>query len=291
MDTNKLRYFITIAQTGSMRKASEILNISAPALSKATKLLEEEVGVKLIVQDGRNIAVTDEGKKLVHKGGEILKQLDLLQEEISEDKNITQLKIATFEVFSTYFLQFLDLLEWDEKQLTMHEMNPGEIEKAVAGGLVDFGITYLPVPHPDLDFLKVRSIDMGVFIKQSSFKGLEQKELPFVVPAIPLHGNPTRVKGLDGWPESNYQRKIKYQVTLLESALELCRQGRAAGYFPKFIIKLHNQRVAKSRQLIQCKSRSGKTCKTDVYIVKRKSNIENKTIKQMAKALRILCDS
>jgi DNA-binding transcriptional LysR family regulator len=43
MDMNRLRYFTIIAKTGSMVKASELLNISQPALSKAVKVWQESV--------------------------------------------------------------------------------------------------------------------------------------------------------------------------------------------------------------------------------------------------------
>ena len=58
-----------------------------------------------------------------------------------------------------------------------------------------------------------------------------------MVPALPITGSPTLVRGLDGWPEDAYERHVKYEVTLMESALELCRQGRVAGYFPRFIVE------------------------------------------------------
>lgn len=291
MDTNRLRYFCAIAETGSVRRAAEILHVSPPALSKATRLLEEELGVKLVIRSGRNIQLTDEGRRLVKRGKDVLRELELLRAEIeSRPRGVREVKIATFEVFSTYFLKSLSQIGWEDVPLVLHEVLPGELEKALVDRQVDIGITYMPVPMAELDYLKVTTIEMGVYTAKSAFPNVPQPELPFVVPVMPITGSPSRIRGLDGWPEDAYPRKVKYQVTLMESALQLCRQGRAAGYFPAFIVNAHNSEVRDPFQLVRRNSPyKGRICMTDVYIVKRKSDVENAAIRQLAKAIRLFC--
>lgn len=292
MNLRRLEYFVTLAQTGSLRKASEMLNLSPPALSKAMKVLEEELESKLWIPDGRRIILTDSGKALLKKAPHLILELQQLKESLhSKVDGPRPVRIGTFEVFSTYFLTFMDRLNWDNHRLELHELLPGEVEKHVIEGNVDIGLTYIPIPDAQLDFLKITSIEMGVYTKKDSFKGVPQQELPFVTPIMPLHGVPTKVRGLDGWPEDAYQRKILHQVTLLESALELCRQGRVAGYFPTFIVNEHNKRVTEEYKLERRKTPyPGRVCKADVFIVKRKSFEENDQVKQLAKALRLICN-
>jgi DNA-binding transcriptional LysR family regulator len=293
MDMNRLKYFIAIAQTGSMRKTSELLRISPPALSKATKLLEEELGLKLFTHVGRNIVLTDQGKRLAHRGAELVREFELLRHEVETDKTAKkEVRIATFEVFSTYFLKFLEGGDWDDQPLVLHDMLPGELERAIRERQVDFGITYIPVPTPDIEYIKVCTVEMGVYIRKGAFEGMVQNELPFVVPVMPITGSPSRVRGLDGWPEDAYTRKIFHQVTLMESALELCRQGRGAGYFPRFVVQQHNERVREKFQLVRKLSPyPGRTCTTDAFIVKRKGDLETKTLRALAKAIRTVCRS
>ena len=64
MDITKIRYFSVVAETGSVRKAAELMHLSPPALSRAIKQLEEERNVKLFVPSGRGIAITDQGRLL-----------------------------------------------------------------------------------------------------------------------------------------------------------------------------------------------------------------------------------
>jgi DNA-binding transcriptional LysR family regulator len=184
----------------------------------------------------------------------------------------------------------MDELKWENHSLELHELLPGEVERHVALSQIDIGITYMPIPDPQLDFLKITSIEMGVYTKKGAFAGVAQPDLPFVIPTMPLLGVPTKVRGLDGWPEDAYQRKILHRVTLLESALELCRQGRVAGYFPVFIAEEHNKRVKEEFKLERRRSPyHNRICKADVYIVKRKSYEETQMVKQLGKALRLIC--
>ncbi len=291
MNLKRLEYFLTVAQTGSLQRASDILNVSPPALSKSMKILESELEAKLWVRDGRKIILTDTGKALLHRAPTLMNELKSLKEGLTaKAAGPLPVKIGTFEVFSTYFLSFLNELNWNEHALELHELLPGEIEKYLINGDIDYGLTYMPIPDPQLDFLKVTAIEMGVFTKKGAFKGVPQQQLPFVIPAMPLQGVPSKVRGLDGWPEDAYQRKILHKVTLMESALELCRQGRVAGYFPVFIAQEHNKRFRDELHLERRKTPyPGRICTNDIFLVKRKSQEENSIAKQLAKALRVIC--
>ena len=59
METNRLRQFCTVVETGSFRKAADILGISHSGLFKSIKTLEEEVGFVLFLPSGRGIVVVE----------------------------------------------------------------------------------------------------------------------------------------------------------------------------------------------------------------------------------------
>ncbi|MEQ1723549.1 MAG: hypothetical protein ABL930_10265, partial [Pseudobdellovibrio sp.] len=136
------------------------------------------------------------------------------------------------------------------------------------------------------------SIEMGVYTKKGALKGIPQNELPYVIPVNPLQGVPTKVRGLDGWPEDAFERNVTHRVTLMESALELCRQGLVAGYFPAFVVCEHNDRVKEEFQLERRRPPQLTDCKlrkSDVFLVKRKSTEEDDIIKQLSKAIKVIC--
>ena len=60
----QLRYFMTVAESLHFRKASELLYISQPALSKQIDKLESELGVILFERNSRNVKLTESGMYL-----------------------------------------------------------------------------------------------------------------------------------------------------------------------------------------------------------------------------------
>lgn len=285
METNRLRQFCVVVETGNLRKAAGILGISHSGLSKSLKTLEIEVGKELTQISGRGIVITDFGKKFYERSQPFFNQLDHLLEG-SEGQAENNLRIGSFEVFTTYFLGQV-ISEFDEHQgIELRELVPGKLEQAIVRDDIDMGITYHPIPQSGLEYLKVAKIKMGIF---GTHAMKCEKELPFVIPTIPLSGSPTGVKGLDSWPDEKIKRNICFQVTLMESALEIMRNGRAVGFIPHFIAKLHNERVKKKFELIEFPLPKGmKKVKRDVYIVKRESTREDSNFKRMAKVLRLI---
>lgn len=290
MDLTRLKYFLVLTQTEHLRKAAELLNITSPALSKAIKTLEEELGETLILAEGRGLKITQKGHELAKLAAPSVEHLFNLKEHLGrEQKKEKVLKVGTFEVFSTYFSGELYKHHLPHSESVLYELIPGEIEEILNEGLIDIGITYLPVPHQNIDHIKIVDIEMDVFGRSDAFKNKDFKDLPFVIPVRPIQSAPTKARGLDGWPDDKIYRNIFYRVTLMESALELCRQGLAVAYLPSFIVKLHNQKLKKEFQLspiahaLKIKER-----KHSVYLVKRKNDSEDALDKKLARAIRMI---
>ena len=288
MDTNRIRYFLSLAQTGSIARAAELHRISGPAFSKAMKVFEIEMGLRLLVPHGRGILLTDAAKALVPELQALIQGFDrLVTGARAESSALPELKIATFEVFSTYFLEKGLETVFKDYRAALYEMTPGAMEQAVASRVADLGITYNPIPHPELDFLKVQAISMGVFGLRK-FRSMEFAEIPFAVPLASVEGAPSKVKGLDGWPDDRIRRKIRYRVVMLESALGLCRRGLACAYLPRFLVKLHNDVTKNEFHLAEIPS-PRVAGSAHVYLIKRKSDLEDAVAKKMGALLRRIC--
>lgn len=76
MDLNKLRYFLTVAETEHITKAAKLLDLSQPALTRAIHRLEDELGVQLVMGEGRNIRLTEEGVFLKQQAAPALRALE-----------------------------------------------------------------------------------------------------------------------------------------------------------------------------------------------------------------------
>ncbi|MGG0718400.1 LysR family transcriptional regulator [Robertmurraya massiliosenegalensis] len=76
MNFRKLHYFITIVEEGKITSAAKKLNIAQPPLSQYLKKLEDEIGSKLFIRDGKHMELTEAGKILYHKGKQVLQQYE-----------------------------------------------------------------------------------------------------------------------------------------------------------------------------------------------------------------------
>jgi DNA-binding transcriptional LysR family regulator len=75
MDTKDWQALKVLHETGNITKASELLFISQPALSKRIRNLEEEFGVKLLLRSARGVEFTSEGEHVAAYAVEMLNRL------------------------------------------------------------------------------------------------------------------------------------------------------------------------------------------------------------------------
>lgn len=291
MDATRLRYFSAVARTGSLREAADLLRLSPAALSKAVKALEAELGVRLVVPSGRGLAITDAGRRLASRAERLLEEMEGLSEELRSRaaEPAVPLRLGSFEVFTTYFLARLAREAVPGVPLVVHELIPGPLEEALERREIDLGLTYLPVPRAGLEFLEVTSLEMGIYARAGAFDGRPFEQIPFAVPVSPVSGTPTRVRGLDGWPDDRFPRRVLYRVTLLESALALQREGMAAAFIPHFIARLHNETVREELRLspLPLPAKLGRH-RHGVYLVRRRGEEETRIVRRIATALRKL---
>ncbi|MEM8981462.1 MAG: LysR family transcriptional regulator [Pseudomonadota bacterium] len=76
MDFRQLRYLLVIADLGSFTKAAEQIPLAQSALSRHMRLLEEELGVKLLIRTGRGVTLTEQGEYLRDRARSVLEQME-----------------------------------------------------------------------------------------------------------------------------------------------------------------------------------------------------------------------
>jgi LysR family nitrogen assimilation transcriptional regulator len=82
MDLRDLRYFVVIAECGSILAASEQLHIAQPSLSIRIKALEQELGVVLFERRPRGVVLTNEGRELLTHARQILHAAETARESV-----------------------------------------------------------------------------------------------------------------------------------------------------------------------------------------------------------------
>jgi DNA-binding transcriptional LysR family regulator len=281
MDLTKLKYFQVVAEKVNIRGAAKALAISSSALSKAIKQLEIDLNLKLLTADGRGIALTDDGKATYQLATRLLKQFDDFKEGVATRSTLDSTKrIATYGLFSNYFLSQVFAHEFMDQGFDVHELGPGAIENALLQGVVDIGITSAPAPHAKLKFLPVGQSTLSLYKRVGSFRDQSYLEIPACTPISPV----------EGWPLEAFGRKTQYRVGSIETALEICSLGLASGYFPDFLVQLYNLRVCDTLRLEPLAlSKSLKPKSMTLYLVRRKSDEDDTLARKLAKSIRSAC--
>ncbi|MBT5006249.1 MAG: LysR family transcriptional regulator [Halieaceae bacterium] len=97
MDTQNLKAFILVAETGSFSQAAEKLHLTQPAVSKRVALLEEQLGTELFDRIGRIISLTEAGKALLPQAKSVERALDAAEQSVRDLAGDVagQLRLAT----------------------------------------------------------------------------------------------------------------------------------------------------------------------------------------------------
>ncbi len=74
MDLRRLRYFVAVAEEGSVGRAAVRLRMAQPPLSVQIRKLESEVGTSLFRRDTRGMELTAAGRALLSRAREALAQ-------------------------------------------------------------------------------------------------------------------------------------------------------------------------------------------------------------------------
>ena len=82
MDFKQLRAFLTVADTGNVTRAAELLNLVQPAVSRQLRLLEEDIGSELFERERHGMVLTDSGKSLLVYARRAMLELDRARAEI-----------------------------------------------------------------------------------------------------------------------------------------------------------------------------------------------------------------
>jgi len=84
LEVQQLKYFVSVAELGGFAKASELLGVPQPTLSRQIRALEVSIGVNLFHRHGRGVALTDTGRHFLLRAKEILEGIDRALFELRE---------------------------------------------------------------------------------------------------------------------------------------------------------------------------------------------------------------
>ena len=174
----ELKYFLEVANTKNLSRASERLGISQPTLSVAIKRLENSIGTELLIRQKRGVALTQAGKQLLIHAKQLLQYWEEVKTQTLASHHEIQgsFKIGCHPSLGLNCLSgFLPDLLLDHPKLDIQlEFDLSrKISEQVINLSIDIGIVVNPVQHPDLIIFKLAK-DEVTFWKSAEEKNRNQ---------------------------------------------------------------------------------------------------------------------
>lgn len=155
MDLKQLRALVTVAETGNVTRASGLLNLVQPAVSRQLRLLEEDLGTELFDRSRHGMQLTAPGKAMVEYARRILNEVERARAEIQP----TDGPVAG--IVTVGLLASLESLLATQLVTTMRERHPrirlrlmigyaGELLDWMEKGDVDIALIYGQKDNPAL---------------------------------------------------------------------------------------------------------------------------------------------
>lgn len=169
MELRHLKYFVAVAKEGNIGRASNILHISQPPLTRQIQQLEQDIGVRLFNRSVKGVELTDAGKTLYDEAVNIL---SLVEVAVSRTRRaaegiIGRLDVAifgsgVFEIAPRLLLRFRSA--FPDVQIVLHTMNKGEQIEALRQRRIKIGFNRLIPSLPDIGskIVAVEKIVVGI---------------------------------------------------------------------------------------------------------------------------------
>lgn len=170
MNLDQLKYFLEIARHEHLGKAARRLRLSPSTLSYSIECLERDLDVKLFEKRGKNIFLTNEGKKLATSAPAVFAKIDEVRaqmnaEELDEEKYYTF--AGTHGLANGLLVPALkqSLLE-KKHQFEVLSLRSSQVIRGVIDKKIDFGICYSPQAHPEVKQEVVAKGELKIYVSK-----------------------------------------------------------------------------------------------------------------------------
>ena len=80
MNIQHMKHAVTVAAQGSLGKASEILLIAVPNISRSIKELEADLGITIFERTPKGMELTPDGEEFIAFAKDILSQIEQVED-------------------------------------------------------------------------------------------------------------------------------------------------------------------------------------------------------------------
>lgn len=239
------RIFYVVANNGNITKAAEELMISQPAISKAIKNLEDQLGGQLFVRTKRGVLLTEEGKAFYNYIKQAMEYISSAENKFSELINLEtgciKLGVSTTltkEFLMPYLKEFHKLHPKIDIQIDTKLSS--DLIHMLRNGLVDIVILNLTNNDDygkDIEIIKCKEIH-DCFVVNDSYSELLNKEVSLEeiskYPLILQKQNSNTRMFLDEFIKShNITLNPNIEIASYSLVVEFAKIGLGVGYVTK----------------------------------------------------------
>lgn len=251
----QLKYFLKIAELGSISAASRQLFIAQPALTHHISALENDLEVKLFARSVKGVQLTPAGEKLVHHANLILRQIenartDLISDEMSPRGEI-RLVIDSSKAYNLIPMLVTETAKrFPDIQLTVYEAMSPVAAQHIAEGKVDLALIPNAADLNDVLALPVYRESMYLVGKHifneknarheetSTISFKELSKYPLVCPSR-LHNIRKHIE--QSALEANRPLNIRYEQNTAQELRSFINSGIACAIIPRDVMAMELQ--------------------------------------------------
>ncbi|WP_186147066.1 LysR family transcriptional regulator [Burkholderia gladioli] len=246
MELRQLRHFVAVAEEANFTRAAERCHIVQSALSTSIRLLEEELGAKLLVRTTRRVSLSAAGAVFLDSARRALDILDRAGLEVADITSVRRGKLSIGTVQSLpQFLELPGLLS------RFYQAHPGVEVRLVQGGALELNekvgareldLAILPIEERNerLESHIIACDEMvlacgrGHPLAAAGSVPLARLTREAFVDFVPGQG--TRRLVDRGFAEAGLQRRVAFEIGDLDTLLDLVCQGLGIALLPEDIV-------------------------------------------------------
>jgi LysR family nitrogen assimilation transcriptional regulator len=245
VDIKQLTYFVRVAEMGSFTRASIVLDIAQPALSRQVRLLEVELRQNLLVRNGRGITLTEAGKVLLEHSRGVLHQMERLREELSRVRGSLAGRVAvglppTLSRMLAVPLTRAFKAQMPDATLSIVDGLSKTMQESLLTGQLDIALVYNALPTPGIDLRPLLQDELLLVQGGATDAPLNEPvdladiaRYPLIIPARP---NALRMHVETALLNISAQPRIAMEVNSVATILDLVADGMGSAILSRHAV-------------------------------------------------------
>lgn len=236
MDLRQIEYFVRVAEMGSFTRASVVLDVAQPALSRQVRLLEVELRQTLLVRNGRGASPTEAGKLLLEHGRGILHQVERTREELGRVRGALAGRVAlglppSIAKVLTVPLTRAARARLPDAVLSISEGLSVSLREALVTGRLDVALLYNTLPAPGVEVTPLLQEDLFLVQRRPAASRraraapVKLRELAAIPLVIPTRPNAMRMLVESELAQLGCRPQIALEIDGVPAILDLVADG------------------------------------------------------------------